>query len=250
LRQILKRGVQWERLQADQDKVDMLATQDDIGRAITPEEEAALLKACAKSRSRSLLPFVTLAIETGARYNTIRTLKWGNVDFERRCLKWGKDKTESGTGRVIPLSQKAVATLGFWATDFPDRKPKHFVFPTERYGGAGDEFAPKAYNTDPSEPTGSNKVAWKEAKKRAGIEVRFHDLRHTAVSRMLNAGIPIPKVAKIVGWSTSTMVKMAKKYGHFSLDDLRGAVEVISRQPDAVAPEAASRNDSISAIIQ
>jgi integrase len=249
LRQILKRGGQWARLQADEEKVDMLATQDDIGRAITPEEEAALLKACAESRSRSLLTFVTLAIETGARYNTIRTLKWGNVDFERRCLKWGKDKTEAGTGRVIPLSQRAVATLGFWATYFPDRKPKHHVFPTEQYGGAGNDFAPKAYNTNPSEPTGSNKVAWREAKKRAGIEVRFHDLRHTAVSRMLNAGVPIPKVAKIVGWSTSTMVKMAKKYGHFSLDDLRGAVEFISRQPDAaVAPEGVSRNDSTPAI--
>jgi integrase len=248
LRQILKRGGQWERLQTDEDKVDMLATQDDIGRCITLEEEAALLKACAESRSRSLLPFVTLALETGARYNTIRTLRWGNVDFESRCLKWGKDKTEAGTGRVIPLSQRAVATLGFWATDFSDRKPKHYVFPTERYGGAGNEFAPKAYDTNPSEPVGSNKVAWREAKRRAGIEVRLHDLRHTAVSRMLNAGIPIPKVAKIVGWSTSTMVKMAKKYGHFSLDDLREAVEVISRKPDlAVAPEA-PRNDSTPAI--
>ena len=45
---------------------------------------------------------------------------------------------------------------------------------------------------------------------------------------MLNAGIPIAKVAKIVGWSASTMVLMAKRYGHFSLDDLRGAVESIS----------------------
>ena len=106
------------------------------------------------------------------------------------------------------------------------------MFPTERYGAAGDQFAPKAYDTDPSEPM----EAWEAAKKRAGIEVRFHDLRHTAVSRMLNAGVPIPKVAKIVGWSTSTAVKMAKKYGHFSLDDLRGAVENInSRQLDEVA---------------
>jgi hypothetical protein len=45
---------------------------------------------------------------------------------------------------------------------------------------------------------------------------------------MLNAGIPIAKVAKIVGWSASTMVLMAKRYGHFTLDDLRGAVESIS----------------------
>lgn len=124
LRAILKRSGQWARIQPD---VNMLATRDDIGRAITPEEESALLQGCGKSRSRPFLPFVTLAIETGARYGVIRTLQWGSVDFENRCLKWGKDKTTAGTGRVIPLSQRAVAALSFWATHFPDRKPEHYV---------------------------------------------------------------------------------------------------------------------------
>jgi integrase len=122
LRAILKRSGNWARVQPE---VNMLPTRDDIGRAITTEEETALLQACGKSRSRSLTPFVTLAIETGARYNTIRTLQWGSVDFENRCLRWGKDKTASGTGRVIPLSQRATAALNFWATHFPDRKPEH-----------------------------------------------------------------------------------------------------------------------------
>ncbi len=60
------------------------------------------------------------------------------------------------------------------------------------------------------------------------LRCRCHDLRHTAVSRMLNAGDPIAQVAKIVGWSTATMVRMAARYGHFSLDELRGAMESIS----------------------
>lgn len=111
----------------------MLPTREDVGRAITPEEEAALLKACGRSRSRSLVPFVTLAIETGARFGVIRTLQWGSVDFDNRCLRWGKDKTASGTGRIIPLNQRAMAALGFWATHFPLRKPEHYVFPTERW---------------------------------------------------------------------------------------------------------------------
>ena len=229
-----------------QPNVNMLATRDDIGRAITPEEESALLQACGKSRSRSLVPFVTLAIETGARYGVIRTLQWGSVDFENRCQKWGKDKTTAGTGRVIPLSQRAMAALSFWATHYPERKPEHYVFPAERYGAAGDKFCAKAYDVDPSKPIGSIKEAWEAAKKRAGrilkgiadgeetkeeipaLVCRFHDLRHTAVSRMLNARIPIAKVAKIAGWSPATMVRMAARYGHFSLNDLRGAVESIS----------------------
>ena len=238
LRAILKRSGQWARLQPE---VKMRPTRDDIGRAISTEEETAPLQACGKSRSRSLVPFVTLAIETGARYGVIRTLQWGCVDFENRCLKWGKDKTSAGTGRVVPLSQRAVAALSFWATHFPERKPENYVFPSERYGGAGNSFldSPKAYHVDPSKPIGSIKEAWEAARLRAAkilkgeeetapLACRFHDLRHTAVSRMLNAGVPLAKVAKVVGWSASTMVLMAKRYGHFSLNDLRGAVESIS----------------------
>jgi integrase len=243
LRAILKRSGQWARLQPE---VNMLATRDDIGRAITTGQESALLQACGKSRSRSLVPFVTLAIETGARYGVVRTLQWSSVDFENRCLKWGKDKTAAGTGRVVPLSQRAAAALSVWATHFPERRPEHYVFPAERYGAGGDEFSPKAYHVDTSRPIGSIKEAWEAARLRATkilrgetgeagseeeilpLACRFHDLRHTAVSRMLNAGTPIAKVAKIVGWSGSTMVLMAKRYGHFSLNDLRGAVESIS----------------------
>ncbi|MHB1796327.1 MAG: tyrosine-type recombinase/integrase [Acidobacteriaceae bacterium] len=147
---------------------------------------------------------------------------------------------------MVPLSQRAVATLSFWATHFPERKPEHYVFPAERYGAAGDKFCAKAYDVDPSKPIGSIKEAWESAKLRAGrilqgvpegtdskekippLVCRFHDLRHTAVSRMLNAGIPIAKVAKIAGWSPATMVRMAARYGHFTLNELRGAVESIS----------------------
>ena len=98
LQAILKRSGQGARLQPD---VKMLPTREDVGRAITAEEEAALLQACGKSRSRSLVPFVTLAIETGARFGVVRTLQWGSVDFENRCLRWGRDKMASGTGRIL-----------------------------------------------------------------------------------------------------------------------------------------------------
>ena len=62
LRAILKRGGQWARLQPE---VKMRPTRDDIGRAISTEEETALLQACGKSRSRSLVPFVTWRLKPG-----------------------------------------------------------------------------------------------------------------------------------------------------------------------------------------
>jgi integrase len=246
LRAIMKRHGQWERVQAD---VKMLQERTDVGRALTADEEKALLQACSLSRSRSLLPFVTLALETGARYNVVRTLQWRNIDFKNRCLQFGKDKTPAGTGRIVPLSPRATATLEFWAGEFPNLKPEHYVFPHQRYAGGGKKkhfgfTYGMTFGLDVTRPLTELKDAWERAKLRAAkilkgsaddtdkeikpLVCRFHDLRHTAVSRMLNAGVPIMKVAKIVGWSPSTMMEMASRYGHFTLDELRGAVESIN----------------------
>lgn len=274
LRSILRRHQQWERVQND---VAMLEEREDVGRALTAEEESALLLECTRSRSRLLLPFVVLALETGARFNTVRTLQWSRVDFAGRCLKWGKDKTPSGTGRIVPLNPRAFEILRFWAQQFPDRQPDHYVFPFEKYGGAGKEDAfgfmagATAYKTDPTRPIGDIKESWESAKRRtrrhcpqcktgvvvdkpgadkgyvclechaereqllAGlVDVRFHDLRHTAVSRMIAARIPLPIIAKITGWSHSTIAEMARRYGHFEIEELRKAVAAISTRPATV----------------
>jgi integrase len=169
---------------------------------------------------------------------------------QNHCLKFGKDKTKAGSARVVPLSPRAMATLKFWASEFPDRKPEHFVFPHQKYGGGGKKerfgfTGGMTYDLDVTRPIGDVKEAWERAKLRAGqilkgpshdskeeiepLVCRFHDLRHTAVSRMVSAGVPMAKIAKIVGWSTSTMVQMVARYGHFTLDDLRGAVATINK---------------------
>jgi integrase len=110
------------------------------------------------------------------RFGTIRRLQWKNVDFENRCLMFGKDKTRAGSGRTIPLSPRAVETLTFLAQSFPDRLPTHYVFPYERYGAAGaDEVfgftEATVYGSDPTRPTGSVKSAWETARKRAACNI-------------------------------------------------------------------------------
>lgn len=267
LRQIMRKYGTWARIQPD---VNMLPERQDAGRALSAEEESALLLECGRSRSRILLPFVVLALETGARFNTIRTLRWKNINFGNRCLQLGKDKTTAGTGRVVPLNQRALTALTFWAQQFPDRSLEYYVFPLEKCTGAGTKGSfgftgNLIYDTDPSQPIGDVKEAWEGAKKRtqrhcpncktgiladkekpkmghtcvdckfetqelsAGLMgVRFHDLRHSAVSRMIAARVPLPIIAKIVGWAPGTMAKMAARYGHFGIEELRRAVEAIS----------------------
>jgi integrase len=231
LRAILRRNRLWAAIQPD---VRMLPTRDDIGRAVTPEEEVALLTACGASRSRSLLPAVTLALNTCMRYSEIRLLRWQQVDLAARSLTVGKSKTDSGTGRMIPLNTRATAVLEFWASNFPERQPAHYVFPSERYGAAGDDFKACVYQTDPSKPIGRWKEAWEAAKMRAKVQCRFHDLRHTGCTRMLEAGVTFPVLAALMGWSPATTVRMAKRYGHIGQSALRKAVEAISVAAAAV----------------
>ncbi len=228
IRAILRRHRLWAELQPD---VRMLSTRDDMGQALPAEAEKALLHACSESRSRSLLPAVLLSLNTGMRYSEIRLLRWQQIDLQGRTIRVGKSKTEAGTGRVIPLNTKATEILRFWAEAFPKRVPEHFVFPSERYGAGGDQFDPKVYDTDPEKPMNSWKKAWESVKRTTGLQVRFHDLRHTCVTRMLEGGAPLSVVASILGWSPATTVRMAKRYGHIGQVALRQAVEILDKKP-------------------
>lgn len=136
LRAILRRHRIWANLQPD---VKMLTVRDDIGKALTIEEETRLLAACGKSRSRALLPVVTLALNTGMRRGELLALTWVQIDFLNERLTVGKSKTDAGQGRSIPLNATALKSIQSWATNFPDREPEHFVFPSERYGLAGND---------------------------------------------------------------------------------------------------------------
>jgi integrase len=184
MRAILRKNRLWASLQPD---VRMLRVREDIGRAISRDEEAVLLQECRASRSRSLYPAVLIALNTCTRYSELRLLKWSQVDFSSSTLTVGLSKTDAGTGRVLPLNDRAAAILLFWAGLFSEREPNHFVFPSERYGVSGSGQT-VVYNTDPTKPVGRWKEAWESAKTRAGVSCRFHDLRHTGCTRMTGSG--------------------------------------------------------------
>jgi integrase len=241
-RAILKRSGHWARILPD---IRMLKDNCRAGKVLSDEECFALLSACSYSLSRNLLPIVLLGLETGARIGTIRKLQWKNVDLVNRCLTWGKDKTVSGTGRVVPLSEVASTCLMEWQKHFPHREPEHYVFQSERYSKTEGLRAAYIYDCDPTQPVGSIKTAWTAARYRAArilagvpepeegkpspevprLPYRFHDLRHTVYTRMRNGKVPIEIAGKILGWSPGQIVRMASIYGHFSLDDMRSAVE-------------------------
>ena len=76
---------------------------------------------------------------------------------------------------------------------------------------------------------GEVKTAWHKALKRAGLpaHIRFHDLKHTAVSRMIMAGQDAVTVGRIAGWADNTAAQMLRRYAHLSKEHLHDAAKAL-----------------------
>ena len=123
--------------------------------------------------------------------------------------RW-REQDGRGHGPGDPTNLRGRGRVEILGGTFSKRKPNHYVFPSEHYGQGGI-----VYDMDPARPLTSWKEAWEAAKERAGVQCRFHDLRHTGCTRLLEAGVPYSVVAEIMGWSASTAVRMIREvYGH------------------------------------
>ena len=94
----------------------------------------------------------------------------GDVDFIAQRIRFGRDKTEAGTGRRSADERRRYQTLLAWSGNFPERKDTHFVFPSEKVGAMGHDevfgFTVASYGTDPTRPVGAIKTAWESARER------------------------------------------------------------------------------------
>jgi len=222
LRSILRRHRLWEAIAPD---VDFLKEAPSPGRALSAEEETSLLDAASKSRCRSLYPVVMLAINTGLRVSEIRGLGWNQVDLLGHTLTVGNSKTAAGTGRLIPLNGRALAVLMHWRGLFTGAQPEHYVFPHEKYGLAGDKRQPCAWEVDPTQPMHRWKVAWENARAKAKVACRFHDLRHTFVSRLAESQASDSTIMALAGHVSRAMME---RYSHIRMEAKRRAVDTLS----------------------
>ena len=105
-------------------------------------------------------PMILLALETAMRLGELLSLKWSRVDLDRGFAEL--QKTKNGHGRMVPLTAAALSVLSNLERD------GDVVFPVK---------------------PGTLKQSWVRLVKRAGIsDLRFHDLRHEAISRLLGEG--------------------------------------------------------------
>jgi integrase len=238
LRALMRKHRLWADLQPD---VKLPRGREDVGRALGADEEFRLLTACKKNRSRSLYPAVLVSLHTGLRSQELRLARWrqvdliGNDQFPNGSITVGKSKTAGGEGRVVPLSKTARACLLEWRSQFPEALPSHFIFPAERYGSLphnelgylSEKCNP--YFVDPTKPIGSWKVSWTATRKAAGVECRWHDMRHTFISHLAESQASDATIMSLAGHLSR---KMMERYSHTRNEAKRTAIAVLDKTPN------------------
>jgi integrase len=175
LRQILKHCICWMPLAG---RVRFLRERTDSGRALSLEEEDKLLDAISQSLSPVLYPFFILSLDAGLRPSESRalrrkdlSLRWNNGAIAEGEIVVSRSKTDGGTGRVVPLTNRARNALTVWLSRFPDAGPDSYAFPFHRVGFAGNSRKPLIWDVDLNRPMGqwSYKGAFETARRKSGI---------------------------------------------------------------------------------
>jgi integrase len=165
-------------------------------RYLLPEEERQLM-ARLTGRYAHLKPIVVIALNTGMRRGEILGLRWDEVDFVRNVLR--VRRTKSGKERFLPMNSLIRDML------------------LERR--ALDAGAVYVFGGPTGQPMTDIKNGFRTICQKAEIaNFRFHDLRHTAATRMAEAGVDIRTIAEFLGHAT---IQMTMRYAHATDDAKR-----------------------------
>lgn len=202
-------------------RADLPPAQDFGGKEIPPAHSDAIRQALLELapldplRRAPDLFFVCLfdvALGTGLRLGELRALRWSDVDRERRLIRveraysrqeLRRPKTDSGVRSVplFPSVEAAFRELAARAVERGRYAPEELVFASIR--------------GTPLQPSNFRQRVWDHAVRLAGLEsegYRFHDLRHTCVSRLVAAGADVKLVQAVAGHANPLIT--LKRYSH------------------------------------
>jgi|SRR5215831_152953 len=146
-------------------------------RILTRQEEQRLLEACRDPQRAHLRPILICALDTGMRQGEIFSLRWRDVDLKKGEILVAAFNTKTMRARNISLTIRLATELEAIAKNAPRR-------PSDRVFGISDNV----------------KRSFDAIRRTAGIEnLRFHDLRHTAATRLVGAHIPLSEVGRVLG---------------------------------------------------
>lgn len=169
-------------------------------RVLDRREEERLLAVCV-GRREHLRPLLIAALDTACRRGELIQMKWSDVDFENRMIQVRAMTTKTARSRSVPISSRLFAELELL-----------------RKKAASDEDLIFGV-------TDNVKKSFVSACRAARIEdFRFHDCRHTAITRMIQKGLPPSLVMKISG---HTQMATFARYVNVDDDAIRRAAQAI-----------------------
>jgi len=180
-----------------------------IDRWLTAEEEEKLLKAADGKLNGQLRDIIIVALNTGMSQEEILKLRWQSVDFFRKTITTRRQKTEKT--RTIPINHTALSLL----------KRRMKIKPLN---GSDYIFFNNAGNMIDAGKL--KRVFIKTVKEAEIINFRFHDLRHTFATRLVQKGVDLYKVSKLLG---HVDISTTQRYAHHYPESLRDGVEVLDK---------------------
>lgn len=179
-------------------------------RYLNAAEAKRLMTAVEASRNPQLKFIVGLLLLTGARVSELLNAEWKHINLDRRV--WLIPTSKNGKPRHVPLSKSAIDILNA----VPKFDKCGYVLP----------------NPETLKPFVSIKHGWQTARDEAKLpDLRIHDLRHSAASFMINAGVDLFAVGRVLGHADH---KSTMRYSHLANDTLLAAVEAGARKMKAV----------------
>jgi integrase len=158
------------------------ASETQRDRVLTTDEEIRLLAACNGKRAH-LRGLLICALDTAMRRGELFKLAWPDVDFAANLIRVRATNTKTERARTVGMTPRVAEAL----TALRDQAPPNY---------SGSVFGIRD----------TVKTAWSSAMNEAKIaDFRLHDCRHTAITRMIQAGMPAAEVMKISGhtqWTT------------------------------------------------
>lgn len=168
-------------------------------RVLSLDEERRLLAACDHPRRRHLRTLLIVALDTGCRRGELLTLRWKDVDFGGQRIVVQAMHTKTLQTRAVPMTARVASEL----SRLREATPAELVFGV----------------------VSTVKRSFSSATKEADIVgLRFHDLRHTAATRLAQGHLPLAEVGRILGHSVPATTY---RYLNADSDTLRRAVEIL-----------------------
>ncbi len=175
------------------------------------EDEESRLFTVAVSWVREL---VTFAIHTGMRRGEILALTWAGVNFTRRTVTVFQSK--NGERRTIPVN---LTVLDLLAQKRAQRSGTTRILE--------HDFVFVSQSCTPIDSSNLRRRFVSYLKAAQITDFHSHDLRHTFATRLVQAGVDLYKVQRLLGHKSPSMTQ---RYAHHYPESLRDGVEVLDRK--------------------